>query len=118
MITVANFCRPEYYVIESGAMKNTAGKGCIKMWTVISYIAAALTTIAFVPQLLKVIKTKNTSDLSLLMYAGFFIGVVCWFAYGIARMDFAIIIANGITAIAAFVILLYKIRNVIKGEKI
>ncbi len=87
------------------------------MWTVISFIAAVLTTVAFVPQVVKIVRTKNTADISLFMYIGFCIGVGCWCVYGIATNVLAIILANGITFVLAAAILTYKIINVIKGEK-
>ena len=50
-------------------------------WT--GYAAATLTTLAFVPQAVKTIRTRDTRSLSLGMYLVFTIGIGCWFAYGI-----------------------------------
>jgi MtN3 and saliva related transmembrane protein len=78
----------------------------------IGYIAAILTTISFLPQALKTIKTRDTSGISLLMYAVFSTGVFLWFIYGVSILDFPILIANGITFIFSIIILTYKIINV------
>lgn len=81
----------------------------------VSIIAAILTTISFVPQAIKVIRTKDTSSLSLSMYVMFTIGVSCWLIYGIGKQDVAIAGSNFITLGFAMVILGYKIRNIVSG---
>ncbi|MDP8215284.1 MAG: SemiSWEET transporter [Candidatus Euphemobacter frigidus] len=78
--------------------------------TVIGFIAAACTTFAFLPQVIKVYKTRNTKDISLLMYIIFVAGVFLWFGYGILIGDYPISIANGITFILALIILITKFR--------
>jgi MtN3 and saliva related transmembrane protein len=82
------------------------------MITIIGFIAAILTTSAFIPQALKTIKTKDTSGISLLMYILFTIGIFGWFIYGILITDYALILANGIASVFSSTILYYKIRNV------
>lgn len=74
------------------------------------YIAAFLTSASFIPQALKTIRTKNTQGISLLMYAIFSTGVLCWFIYGIAMKDLPILLANGVTLCFALIILFFKIR--------
>lgn len=76
----------------------------------IGYIAATLTTISFVPQAAKIIKTKDTKSISLVMYALFTLGVICWLVYGIATNDIPVAVANGITLFFALIILSYKIK--------
>lgn len=75
----------------------------------IGSIAAIFTTISFVPQVIQIIKTKDTSAISTGMYTMFVLGVFLWTMYGIKIQDFAIILANGITFILALIILIYKI---------
>ncbi len=77
----------------------------------LGYVAAFLTTVAFIPQALHTVKTRNTQAISLGMYATFTLGVICWLGYGIYRQDPAIIIANFITASMAGLILFHKVRN-------
>lgn len=76
--------------------------------TIIGLLAGALTTIAFVPQVLKTWRTKSTDDLSLGMYLIFCCGVILWLTYGIIKNDLPIILANGVTLVLALSILLLK----------
>ncbi|MCL2556443.1 MAG: SemiSWEET transporter [Firmicutes bacterium] len=87
------------------------------MAEIIGYIAAVLTTLALVPQVVKIIKTKDTKNLSLYMYIVFVVGIASWFVYGILITNYAIIFANAVTLILGIIILLFKIYNVSKGEK-
>lgn len=80
-----------------------------------SIIAALLTTISFLPQAIRVIKTKDTSSLSLVMYIMFALGVTIWMIYGIGIRDIAIAVSNFITMIFAVIILFYKVRNRLSG---
>ncbi|GFP74572.1 SemiSWEET transporter [Clostridium fungisolvens] len=80
----------------------------------ISIIAAILTTVSFVPQAVKTIKTKDTAGISFVMYLLFTIGVFCWLIYGAYIKDIAIISANAVTLILASIILKYKFDNVRK----
>lgn len=73
-------------------------------------MAAALTTISFLPQVIKIVKTKHTKDISLLMYIIFMAGVLLWLFYGILLKEPPIIIGNGITLILVMIVLLFKIR--------
>ena len=76
----------------------------------IGIIAAFLTTLSFIPQAWQVIKTKDTSGISLGMYAMFVAGVFLWLIHGWNIQDYAIISANGITLVLASIILVYKIK--------
>ena len=76
----------------------------------IGTIAAILTTLSFVPQAYQVIKTKDTSGISLGMYIVFVMGVFLWIIHGINIQDFNLIGANAITFIFASIILTYKIK--------
>jgi MtN3 and saliva related transmembrane protein len=78
--------------------------------TIIGFVAALCTTISFLPQAIKVIKTKQTKDLSLVMYLTFTIGVFLWLVYGLISDDLPIIIANAITLVFAITILIMKIK--------
>jgi MtN3 and saliva related transmembrane protein len=81
-------------------------------WTeIIGYLAAACTTLAFIPQAMKVFRTKDTSAISLKMYSIFIFGVATWLAFGVLKSEWPIIIANGITLLFASTILFYKIKH-------
>ena len=76
----------------------------------IGFFAAFCTTIAFLPQAIKVYKTKSTKDISLIMFIIFTIGVFSWLIYGLIIDDLPVILANVVTLILSLFILLYKIR--------
>ncbi len=73
------------------------------------YFAAILTTVAFLPQLIKTLKTKKADDVSLVTLIMFICGVVSWIIYGYAISSLPILIANIITFILNFFILISKI---------
>lgn len=77
----------------------------------IGYCAAFCTSISFLPQVLKIIKTKDTSGISLYMYLIFFIGVLLWLIYGLLIKDAVVIIANLVTLILSGIVLVLKIRE-------
>ena len=79
--------------------------------TLVGSLAAACTTISFVPQVVKVYRTKETRDLSLLMYVIFSAGVFLWFCYGVMTKSLPIMIANFITLIFSLYIVAMKIRG-------
>lgn len=85
---------------------------------VLGYVAACFTTGSFLPQVIKVLKTRDTEALSLGMYAIFSTGVLLWLVYGLMRNDSAIILANLITFSLAAIVLTLKIVHVIKGKPI
>ncbi len=77
----------------------------------IGALAGALTTIAFVPQVIKTWRTRSTGDLSLAMFAIFCSGVALWLVYGLLLGRWPIIAANMATLALAATILVYKIRG-------
>jgi len=77
----------------------------------IGWLAAGLTTVSFVPQALRVIRTRNTEAISLWMYILFILGIGAWLAYGFVLEDTPMIIANTITLSMASIILVFKILD-------
>lgn len=78
---------------------------------IIGYIAALCTSLSFMPQAIKVIRTQNTESLSLLMYSVFSFGVAMWLLYGFLLGDLPMIIANVVTLFFAVIILALKVRH-------
>lgn len=78
--------------------------------TIIGLVAATCTTISFVPQAIRIIKTKHTKDLSLTMYSIFTAGIFLWLVYGILIKDLPLIISNVITFLLTSTILILKIK--------
>ncbi len=63
---------------------------------IIGTVAALLTTFGFVPQVIKMFRTKSVRDISLLTFIQFSVGMSCWTIYGFHLRDIIIISANGI----------------------
>lgn len=76
----------------------------------IGYFAAALTTIAFVPQAWLTFRTRDVRGISLGMYSVFTTGVALWLLYGMLMGAWPIVLANGMTLALASVILVMKLR--------
>jgi MtN3 and saliva related transmembrane protein len=77
---------------------------------VLGFLAGLLTTAAFIPQALKIWRTRSARDVSLGMYTVFIAGVVLWLVYGIALGSVPIIVANVFTLVLALAVLLMKLR--------
>lgn len=77
----------------------------------IGYAAAFFTTAAYVPQAMKVLREKHTQSLSKGMYAMMSAGIACWFVYGVMLGSPSLMLANGITFLLAFMILVMKMRH-------
>ncbi len=75
----------------------------------IGFIAAILTTAAFLPQVYKTWKTKDVSGLSFSMLLMFFVGVFLWLVYGYYKESPSMIMANTITLGSAFLLVYFKI---------
>lgn len=76
----------------------------------LGYVAATLTTAAFVPQAWRTFRTKDVSGISLRMYSVFTAGVAVWLAYGLALKEVPMILANGLTLVLACAVLVMKLR--------
>ena len=89
------------------------GDGMMPLAEIIGGVAAALTTASFLPQAIKVLRTRETEAISLAMYSMFTMGVTLWGVYGLMTMQWSIIVANAITIVLASVILVMKLRQVL-----
>ena len=80
----------------------------MEIW--VSAIAAILTTAAFVPQALHIIRHKETKAISLLMYVAFASGVALWLVFGVMIWNWPMIVANAITLMLTLAIVGMKLR--------
>jgi len=78
---------------------------------VIGSAAGTLTTVAFIPQVVRAWKTGSVEDLSLWMLLAFTTGVGLWAIYGVVTAAVPLIITNGLTFILAMMLLTMKFRN-------
>ncbi len=75
----------------------------------IGIIAAILTTSGFVPQVYRSLRTKNVSGISLTMYLVLFTGMLFWLYYGILIQSLSIILANIISGLLVFVLIILRL---------
>jgi MtN3 and saliva related transmembrane protein len=75
------------------------------------YLAAVMTTLAFVPQAIKTIRTRDTRSISLGMYVVFTAGIAMWLVYGIALNSMPMILANIVTFLLSATILGLKLKH-------
>lgn len=78
--------------------------------TYIGFLAGMLTTLSLLPQVIKVIKNKQTKDISLWMYIIFVLGILMWLSYGLLIKDTPIIVTNIFSLVLSATVLFYKIK--------
>jgi MtN3 and saliva related transmembrane protein len=78
--------------------------------SLLGFLAGALTTIAFVPQLVRSWRSRSVKDMSLGMLTIFCTGVALWLIYGLLIHSWPVIVANVITLILAGAILILKLK--------
>ena len=78
----------------------------------LGYACGFCTTIAFLPQTIKSIRSRNVSGLSLSMYVIYCIGLIFWILYGVYLHSFQMILFNGITLLFNSIILYLIIANI------
>ena len=76
----------------------------------IGLAAGGLTTVAFLPQVIRCWRTKSTRDISLTMFLVLVSGIILWLAYGFMTADAPLIAANAVTLALAGAILFFKLR--------
>lgn len=95
-------CRPAYLWTRYRLFMNSI--------QVLGLLAGALTTAAFLPQVVKTWKSRSAKDLSLGMFSLFCLGVAMWLVYGFAVNDIPVIAANLLTLLLASTLLFFKLR--------
>ena len=87
-------------------------------WEIIGYAAAALTMFGFLPQLVKMARTKSVNDVSLVMMVQMGLGVFLWLVYGLHLKNSPLIVANvvslAILILGLFVYFRYTTRRYFK----
>ncbi len=79
--------------------------------SLIGLTAAACTTLSFVPQVIHILRSRNTSGISLGMYLIFTVGVALWAIYGLIRDDLPVLLANGLTLLLTLSVLILTLRG-------
>lgn len=76
----------------------------------LGYAAGSLTTLAFVPQVVRTLRTRSAKDLSWGMLLIFILGVILWLAYGLVLDSWPIILCNSLTLGLNLVIVAVKFQ--------
>ncbi|WP_423933215.1 SemiSWEET transporter [Chlorobium sp.] len=76
----------------------------------LGFAAGIITTLALLPQALKIMATRQTRDISLLWAVSMNVGIILWLCYGLAKNDLPMITANSVSFLLLFIILLFKVR--------
>ncbi len=78
--------------------------------TLLGTAAGTLTTVSFVPQVVRIWRTRSADDISYGMFLMFTAGVVLWLAYGVVTTSTPIVVANVVTLALALTVLVLKFR--------
>lgn len=78
--------------------------------TILGLIAGAFTTFSFVPQLIKILRSRSTHDISLAMYIVISTGILLWLIYGLIINDVPVIAANAVALFITITILSLKLK--------
>jgi len=76
----------------------------------IGYAAATMTTVSFLPQLIRVVRLRSARDISLTMFLVFSAGTFCWLVYGVLSHSPPVWVANAVTFLLSMSILILKLR--------
>jgi MtN3 and saliva related transmembrane protein len=86
-------------------------------WEIVGFAAAFLTMFGFLPQVIKIYRTKSVNDISLLAILQFMLGVFLWLVYGIHLKNVVIILANSVTLTILLVALVLFLKYTSKPRK-
>lgn len=78
--------------------------------TLLGLVAASLTTISFVPQVVKIWKTKSAGDVSFAMFGTLCVGLTLWLVYGLIIRNLPIIVSNLVTLLLCMAALALMLR--------
>jgi len=84
---------------------------------IVGYIAATLSIICFVPQAIRVIKTRDTNAISFWMYFISLLSVIFWLIYGLMLSSVPIILKNVLVIFLSGIIFVIKTRDLMKKKK-
>ena len=82
----------------------------MKLVDLLGAAAATLTTGCFIPQVVRLWRTRNAEGISLVTFSAFSVGVVLWLAYGVIMEAWPIILSNMITLFLTFAIVVLTVR--------
>src|ERR1700744_1469187 len=89
----------------------------MKFISALGFVAAALTSLSYIPQVQKAFPRDSTGDLSLKMLVALFAGLALWIVYGLMVEDIVIVFANCVGGALVGVVLCCKVRDVMAQRR-
>ncbi len=89
----------------------------MKFISALGFVAAALTSLSYLPQVQKAFPRDSTGDLSLKMLVALFAGLALWIVYGLMVEDIVIVFANCVGAALVGVVLWCKVRDIMAQRR-
>jgi len=77
---------------------------------ILGMAAGTICAVSFVPQVVRIYRTKNVRDISLVTFVVLSVGTVAWFIYGVLIKEWPVIIANAVTFVLVVLIMIMKIK--------
>lgn len=77
----------------------------------VGFAAAICTSAAYLPQVIRVWKTRRTKDVSLGMFLVMTVGLLCWLTYGVLIHDWPVIVCNSAALVMTTIILIFKFKH-------
>ena len=87
------------------------------LMTLLGIVAAALTSLSYIPQVRKALPRGATEDLSLKTLAVLALGLALWISYGVLKADYVIVIANAVGFSLVTILIGLKLRDTVTGGK-
>lgn len=89
---------------------------------VIGYIATAVTTLATLPQIIRAIRTRDVTGVSLVTYVMFIIANMCWITYGFlvrgdGKIDYPLVIGDFISMSLNLTMVIFKLISIRNSSK-
>lgn len=90
---------------------------------VIGYIATAITTLATLPQIIRAIRTRDVTSVSLVTYVMFIIANMCWITYGFlvrgdGKIDYPLVIGDFISMSLNLTMIIFKLISIRNSSKV
>lgn len=77
---------------------------------ILGLVAGTITSITFLPQVIKIWQTRSAKDLSIMMLLLLMLGVILWLIYGLVIMSAAIIYTNSMVLAMSLIMLYFKLK--------
>ena len=82
----------------------------MKLVEILGRAAGTITSITFLPQVIRIWKTRSVKDISFLMMLLLILGTSLWLTYGLLLKDTAIIYTNVMVLVMSLVMFYFKIK--------